>query len=65
MVFYFAIGHGVLAIEQIGHFLQVLGFIIVGVGCLKPNISTMVGGLYKQGDDRRDKGFIFFISELI
>ena len=30
---------------------------------LKPNISTMVGGLYKQGDLRRDKGFtIFYIG---
>src|SRR5690606_20240750 len=25
-----------------------------------PNISTMVGGLYKQGDDRREKGFYLF-----
>jgi POT family proton-dependent oligopeptide transporter len=30
---------------------------------LKPNISTMVGGLYKDGDDRRDGGFtIFYIG---
>jgi len=30
---------------------------------LKPNISTMVGGLYAQGDERRDKGFtIFYIG---
>jgi POT family proton-dependent oligopeptide transporter len=27
---------------------------------LKPNISTMVGGLYKQGDARRDAGFTLF-----
>ena len=40
-----------------------LGLIIAGVGMLKPNISTMVGGLYKQGDIRRDKGFtIFYIG---
>ncbi|MFB1023543.1 MAG: peptide MFS transporter, partial [Vicingaceae bacterium] len=40
-----------------------LGLIILGVGGLKPNISTMVGGLYKSGDDRRDKGFtIFYIG---
>jgi len=33
------------------------------VGCLKPNISTMVGGLYKEGDARRDFGFtIFYIG---
>ncbi|MGB1450147.1 MAG: peptide MFS transporter, partial [Marinirhabdus sp.] len=40
-----------------------LGLIISGVGMLKPNISTMVGGLYKKDDIRRDKGFtIFYIG---
>jgi len=58
-----SIGHGILAIESNWAFFTGLGFIIVGVGCLKPNISTMVGGLYKKGDIRRDKGFsIFYIG---
>lgn len=57
------IGHGILAIDNITAFYTGLGFIIAGVGCLKPNISTMVGGLYKQGDERRDMGFtIFYIG---
>jgi len=57
------IGHSVLAIEAMWAFYTGLGFIISGVGCLKPNISTMVGGLYKKGDVRRDKGFtIFYIG---
>ncbi|MEN8965047.1 MAG: peptide MFS transporter [Polaribacter sp.] len=57
------IGHSVLAIEAIWAFYTGLFFIILGVGCLKPNISTMVGGLYKKGDVRRDKGFtIFYIG---
>lgn len=57
------IGHSVLAIEQMWAFYTGLGFIIAGVGMLKPNISTMVGGLYKKGDIRRDKGFtIFYIG---
>ncbi len=57
------IGHGVLAIEAAWAFYTGLGLIILGVGMLKPNISTMVGGLYKQGDLRRDKGFtIFYIG---
>ncbi|GAB5565583.1 MAG: peptide MFS transporter [Winogradskyella sp.] len=57
------IGHSVLAIEAMWAFYTGLGFIILGVGCLKPNISTMVGGLYKKGDIRRDKGFtIFYIG---
>ncbi len=58
-----SIGHGVLALEAGWAFFTGLGFIIIGVGCLKPNISTMVGGLYKKGDIRRDKGFsIFYIG---
>ncbi len=57
------IGHSILAIEEMWAFYSGLGFIIAGVGMLKPNISTMVGGLYKQGDIRRDKGFtIFYIG---
>ncbi len=57
------IGHGILAINDPIAFYVGLGFIIAGVGCLKPNISTMVGGLYKAGDERRDKGFtIFYIG---
>jgi len=58
-----SIGHGILAVEANWAFFTGLGFIIAGVGCLKPNISTMVGGLYKKGDIRRDKGFsIFYIG---
>jgi len=56
-------GHSVLAIEQMWAFYTGLALIVAGVGMLKPNISTMVGGLYKQGDIRRDKGFtIFYIG---
>ncbi|KZS39401.1 MFS transporter [Aquimarina aggregata] len=56
-------GHSILAIEEMWAWYSGLGLIIAGVGMLKPNISTMVGGLYKQGDIRRDKGFtIFYIG---
>ena len=56
-------GHSILAIEELWAFYSGLGLIILGVGLLKPNISTMVGGLYQQGDIRRDKGFtIFYIG---
>lgn len=37
-----------------------LGLIIVGNGFFKPNISTMVGGLYEENDTRRDSGFTLF-----
>ena len=53
-------GHGVLSVDALWAFFTGLGLIILGVGMLKPNISTMVGGLYKQGDVRRDKGFSIF-----
>lgn len=57
------LGHGTLAIEAVWAFYTGLILIILGVGMLKPNISTMVGGLYKKGDIRRDKGFsIFYIG---
>jgi POT family proton-dependent oligopeptide transporter len=57
------IGHSILAIQYIWAFYAGLAFIIAGVGMLKSNISTMVGGLYAPGDDRRDKGFsIFYIG---
>jgi len=56
-------GHGILAVEQMWAFYTGLLLIVLGVGGLKPNISTMVGGLYKAGDIRRDKGFtIFYIG---
>lgn len=35
---------------------------IIGTGFFKPNISTMVGALYKEGDARRDAGFGLFYS---
>tara|TARA_B110000902_G_scaffold262025_1_gene338032 strand:+ start:30 stop:1277 length:1248 start_codon:yes stop_codon:yes gene_type:complete len=57
------VGHGILAVEEMWAFYSGLGLIIAGVGLLKPNISTMVGGLYKAGDTRRDRGFtIFYIG---
>ena len=54
------LGHSILAVEEMWAFYSGLGLIIAGVGMLKPNISSMVGGLYAQGDVRRDKGFIIF-----
>ena len=57
------IGHSVLAIDALWAYYTGLGFIIAGVGMLKPNISSMVGGLYRANDIRRDKGFsIFYVG---
>ncbi|PKP97356.1 MAG: MFS transporter [Alphaproteobacteria bacterium HGW-Alphaproteobacteria-13] len=37
-----------------------LALIIVGVGFLKANISTIVGAIYAKTDPRRDQGFTIF-----
>lgn len=37
-----------------------LGFLILGNGFFKPNISTMVGGLYESNDPRKDSAFTIF-----
>lgn len=54
------IGHGILAFDSELSFYIGCVFIILGVGGLKPNISSMVGGLYPPGDERRDLGFYIF-----
>jgi POT family proton-dependent oligopeptide transporter len=41
-------------------FYIAVSLIIMGVGFLKPNISTIVGQLYPQGDPRRDSGFTLY-----
>ena len=54
-------GHGILAVEALWAFYTGLTFIVLGVGCLKGNISTMVGGLYSSKDNnKRDMGFYIF-----
>ena len=55
-----AIGHFMLAIEHPFFFYGALGIIIVGNGFFKPNISSFVGALYKQGDAKREAGFTLF-----
>lgn len=55
-----AIGEFCLIVPQEKMFLIGLATMVVGNGLFKPNISTMVGKLYKQGDPRRDGGFTIF-----
>ncbi len=54
------IGSVILAVDPKNLFFIGLGFTIVGTGFFKPNISSMVGQLYKNDDPRRDAGFSFF-----
>ena len=56
---------------MIGHFLMAfpnflylaIGMLIIGNGYFKPNISSLLGRLYKPDDVRRDSGFsIFYVG---
>ena len=55
-------GSCILATDPKEFFFLGISFTIVGTGFFKPNISTMVGSLYKNGDTRRDAGFSLFYS---
>ncbi|MFM9944864.1 MAG: peptide MFS transporter [Bacteroidia bacterium] len=57
-----AIGTFLMAVPGSFAFYAGVSILIVGNGFFKPNISTMVGGLYKAGDPRRDAGFSLFYS---
>ncbi len=62
MAFYFdtsILGFSKMAVNNF-FFYAALALLIVGNGFFKPNISTMVGRLYPEGDDRRDSGFTIF-----
>jgi POT family proton-dependent oligopeptide transporter len=53
-----AVGHFLMAFENL--FIPALFFLILGNGAFKPNISTQVGSLYPEGDNRRDGAFTIF-----
>ncbi|MGP8306581.1 peptide MFS transporter [Vibrio sp. YIC-376] len=49
-----------LGLGSLHTFYLGLGLLIAGNGLFKPNISTMVGDLYNEGDNRRDGAFTIF-----
>ena len=56
-----SIGHICLALDTQPTFYAGLAFIVAGTGLFKPNISTIVGQLYKKGEDvKRDAGYTIF-----
>ncbi len=57
-----ALGTFLMAVPGSFAFYAGVSILIVGNGFFKPNISTMVGSLYKEGDPRRDAGFSLFYS---
>ena len=56
------IGSAILAFDPHQFFFLGISFTVIGTGFFKPNISTMVGALYKNNDTRRDAGFSLFYS---
>ena len=63
MLIVITLGHYVLAIPSDKTFFLGLVLVSIGTGLLKPNISTIVGELYKPGDLRIDSGYtIFYMS---
>lgn len=56
------IGSLILAVNPHDYFFLGISFTVVGTGFFKPNISTMVGKLYKSGDSRTDAGFSLFYA---
>ena len=56
------IGNLLIAFSPQNFFYLGITLSIIGTGFFKPNISSMVGHLYKEGDPRRDAGFGLFYS---
>src|SRR2546423_1228348 len=55
-----ACGHFSMVFHSMTSFYLGMVLIAVGTGLLKPNISAMIGGLYRENDARRDSGFSIF-----
>lgn len=56
------VGSAILAMDPHKNFFLGIAFTIIGTGFFKPNISTMVGKLYKPNDGRTDAGFSLFYA---
>ena len=54
------IGHLVLAVDSLPFFYAGLVLLATGTGLLKPNVSTIVGNLYRDRPGLRDAGFNLF-----
>ena len=54
------LGHLVLGFESLPFFYSGLVLLACGSGLLKPNVSTLVGNLYRDRPELRDQGFNIF-----
>ncbi|MFN8612169.1 MAG: oligopeptide:H+ symporter [Vulcanimicrobiota bacterium] len=55
-----ALGHLLMGVQNSTAFFLALALLITGNGFFKPNISTIVGTLYGEGNPKRDAGFTIF-----
>lgn len=56
------LGNALIAISPHDLFYLGIALTVIGTGFFKPNISSMVGALYKDGDARKEAGFGVFYS---
>ncbi len=54
------LGHASMAMETEFFFYTGLGLLIAGNGLFKPNISSIVGGLYSKGSEHKDGAYTIF-----
>src|SRR5688572_25071885 len=55
-----AAGHLLMTFQNTTAFYGALALVITGNGFFKPNVSTMVGALYREGSPKRDGGFTIY-----
>lgn len=53
-------GHFLLAFRPLPFFFTALCCLIIGNGCFKPNISVMLGNLYRDIPEKKDDGYNIF-----
>ena len=57
----FMIGHALLAVpDNLFICYLALTFLVIGNGFFKPNVSSMVGNLYREGSHPKDKAYLIF-----
>jgi POT family proton-dependent oligopeptide transporter len=55
-----AAGHALMAVNDLTAFYSALFLISLGNGFFKPNVTSILGGLYEPNDSRRDAGYAIF-----
>lgn len=58
--FFFMAGHAILSIPALWAVYLALVCLVIGNGFFKPNVSTMVGNLYREGSHLKDRAYNIF-----